>query len=311
MKECYVEGCSRSADRVWSEDRTRRICETHYKRWSKNGSFSIERPEGWGDESNRKYKAKECTHCKKVKKIAAKGLCRACYGREKRTGSLEYKRKGIINKCKINGCDNNVMSQGLCDKHRTNLARNGDPISSRPADWGARQNHQLYSYWHDTKRRETLNICSEWVDDFWLFVEHVGERPSKNHYLRALNLDNQLGPDNWAWIEGLTESNRKIKGREKSKNAERNRAKVSRDERASLLTKAKNKCQICSATSSDYDCSITGKKTTKKLAVDHCHKTGKLRGILCLSCNVALGHFKDDISLLERAIVYLSSTNNS
>jgi recombination endonuclease VII len=38
---------------------------------------------------------------------------------------------------------------------------------------------------------------------------------------------------------------------------------------------------------------------------DHCHSTGIKRGRLCRSCNVALGHFKDDISRLERAISYL------
>jgi len=41
---------------------------------------------------------------------------------------------------------------------------------------------------------------------------------------------------------------------------------------------------------------------------DHCHETGIVRGILCNSCNVALGHFKDDIKILYRAIVYLERT---
>lgn len=39
--------------------------------------------------------------------------------------------------------------------------------------------------------------------------------------------------------------------------------------------------------------------------VDHCHSTGKVRGILCTNCNTALGKFKDDTSLLYSAISYL------
>lgn len=38
--------------------------------------------------------------------------------------------------------------------------------------------------------------------------------------------------------------------------------------------------------------------------VDHCHITGKVRGVLCHHCNTALGGFKDDPELLKRAIEY-------
>ena len=41
------------------------------------------------------------------------------------------------------------------------------------------------------------------------------------------------------------------------------------------------------------------------LAIDHCHKTGKVRGLLCGTCNGALGWIGDDLEFLERAISYL------
>jgi hypothetical protein len=41
--------------------------------------------------------------------------------------------------------------------------------------------------------------------------------------------------------------------------------------------------------------------------IDHCHKTGKVRGILCRKCNSALGFLGDNVQLLEDAIEYLKS----
>lgn len=38
---------------------------------------------------------------------------------------------------------------------------------------------------------------------------------------------------------------------------------------------------------------------------DHCHISNRLRGVLCVSCNILLGNAKDDIKLLQRAIKYL------
>ena len=39
---------------------------------------------------------------------------------------------------------------------------------------------------------------------------------------------------------------------------------------------------------------------------DHCHKRGKTRGLLCKPCNLALGHFDDDIAKMGKAIAYLT-----
>jgi len=44
-----------------------------------------------------------------------------------------------------------------------------------------------------------------------------------------------------------------------------------------------------------------------KISVDHCHSSGKVRGILCSMCNLGLGHFKDDTRSLENAIKYLNN----
>lgn len=58
------------------------------------------------------------------------------------------------------------------------------------------------------------------------------------------------------------------------------------------------KCDICNQdTDHRYD----------KLCVDHSHTTGKVRGLLCFSCNTLLGNAKDDIEILKNAIKYLET----
>jgi hypothetical protein len=52
-------------------------------------------------------------------------------------------------------------------------------------------------------------------------------------------------------------------------------------------------------------CSINQKNMKKAFAVDHCHKTGKIRGLLCDHCNLCLGHAKDDANILKRLANYL------
>lgn len=57
----------------------------------------------------------------------------------------------------------------------------------------------------------------------------------------------------------------------------------------------------------NYKCAICGQHETQKrvLSVDHCHKTGKVRGALCAACNRGIGSLKESKEVLEAAINYL------
>lgn len=55
-------------------------------------------------------------------------------------------------------------------------------------------------------------------------------------------------------------------------------------------------------------CAICGKPTenNRLLAVDHDHRTGAIRGLLCDSCNKGLGFFEEKTLLLKKAMMYLN-----
>jgi formate dehydrogenase maturation protein FdhE len=69
-------------------------------------------------------------------------------------------------------------------------------------------------------------------------------------------------------------------------------------------------------TQTDYDnmltaqngvCAICGNppKSGKKLVVDHNHKTGEVRGLLCTPCNTGIGLLKDNQAILKNASNYI------
>lgn len=57
----------------------------------------------------------------------------------------------------------------------------------------------------------------------------------------------------------------------------------------------------------DYSCEICGTRETAdhQLHIDHCHATGRVRGLLCPQCNQGLGNFKDNVDAMATAIAYL------
>lgn len=63
-----------------------------------------------------------------------------------------------------------------------------------------------------------------------------------------------------------------------------------------MFTDQNGNCAICNNNQSQFPI---------RLAVDHCHNTGKIRGLLCMLCNTALGRFNDDAEMILKAYNYL------
>ena len=67
-----------------------------------------------------------------------------------------------------------------------------------------------------------------------------------------------------------------------------------------MVAKQDGKCAICGA-------EPPKNQHKKRLNIDHCHKTGTIRGLLCDCCNRAIGLMRDDTALLTKAIHYLNN----
>lgn len=92
--------------------------------------------------------------------------------------------------------------------------------------------------------------------------------------------------------------------RDKPDNSERRRKEMLRQygltlaQYEEMFKSQDSKCAICKS-------SDVSRKNVKNWLVDHCHKTGLVRGILCHKCNTGLGHFVDSRDNLRAAIKYL------
>lgn len=71
---------------------------------------------------------------------------------------------------------------------------------------------------------------------------------------------------------------------------------ITHDDYAEMLEEQGYGCAICGGTDE-----------SRRLAVDHCHETQRVRGLLCGRCNRGLGHFGDDPELMHRAVEYLAA----
>jgi hypothetical protein len=76
-------------------------------------------------------------------------------------------------------------------------------------------------------------------------------------------------------------------------------------ERQILVDSQNNKCAICKDELEGWGRGWSSKSS----AVDHCHRTGKVRGILCYHCNTGIGQLKESVEILKLAISYLEKVH--
>lgn len=219
-------------------------------------------------------------------------------------------KQKLIGPCSVSGCGRPIKALTYCQKHYMRQYLFG---RLHKVVTGDKRNHPLYVIWWDRKRAGAL--CEEWLD-FGAFVKGVGERPSSNHFLMR-NGSDLFGPTNFFWVEKLKkkpgETNkewwaRKWQARMLANPGIERRRMLKRKygitpaQYDAMLSAQGGKCLICE----EPETSVDGKTgTLRTLAVDHCHTTGKVRGLLCSRCNTTLGKLEESPQLLRAMWDYL------
>lgn len=218
-------------------------------------------------------------------KVVARGLCNGCYARRRRNGTVA--RKYVINtgECSIHGCGKPSLAKNLCLTHYED------------------SRHPLRHLWASLRSRNKGAYPQEW-DKFERFLADVGERPGPAYQFRRIDASRPFAKDNFKWLppiggpQSMTKAERSVYSREWALNR---KFKITSEDYNQILQSQNGACAICCQ--EETHVYRSGKK--KELAVDHCHKTNRIRGLLCFNCNQALGRFKDDPERMKRAIEYL------
>lgn len=208
-------------------------------------------------------------------------------------------------------CQKPSTARQLCETHYSRWRHHGDAFKvTRPDDWGKRNKHPLNYAWRWTTR--VAEGREDRWNDFYAFTEDVGEKPEGNFHLKRLDPQRPFGPDNFFWFERATRpeqtDDRKWKALQqrmwRAQNPHKSKAHdlkkhfgMSFEDYADRLVKQNGVCAICYR-----------KDKSRSLAVDHCHTTGKIRGLLCAPCNRSLGAFGDSVERLQAAIRYLEAS---
>ena len=214
------------------------------------------------------------------------GLCQKHYARFNRYGDVTVNKK-VKAVCSVDGCGRFVAANDLCDTHYRRVRRYGSTeLPTRPTTC-------------------VFPDCTEAV---------VSDSLCELHYRRKLRgaPDTRHCSQCGALLPDRAHGRRKycsklcydqavsIAQRDTYRDTWlRSQYKISEDEYKDLLRTQRGKCAICGSKDP------RGRAGSTYFQVDHDHKTGAVRGLLCAPCNSGIGSLGDSIKNLEKAIDYL------
>ena len=264
------------------EVKAKGLCAKCYRRNLKHGTPKLLAKE-----------VKMCSRCGK-KKVRAKGFCSNCYARYLKNGSPDRVRVKNIIPCEFCGETRQVHGNGLCKTcYGRAYMNNGDPTPK------ARRQRLVKACKHCEEIKVIVGkgFCRTCYDRNWKrgTPEYAPKRVKK--FCKA------VGCDRPRVSHGYCGKHRSRTRDDRTADSAHLKRKfgISIDEYEAILKKQNGVCAICR--NPETRPQPSGKP--RRLAVDHCHKTGRVRGLLCSNCNTAIGLLNDDPDLITEAAIYL------
>lgn len=144
------------------------------------------------------------------------------------------------------------------------------------------------------------------------FIADVGEPPKANFYVAPVDSSRLLGPDNFVWSapqydhqtrDGRMASSRSYRDSDPAKYRDKDLRRnfgISLADYETMSEEQGGVCAICSQPET-----ALRRNRLLPLSVDHNHRTGALRGLLCTACNIGIGSLAESRERLTAAIAYL------
>jgi len=179
----------------------------------------------------------------------------------------------MTNECYATDCEQNALSKGLCNKHYRRLLRHGD------INFVTTFEQQNCSIDDCSKPSVSRGWCTLHYSRYKLHGDPLFERQRQTHC-------------------DVPDCDGKMKSRGLcSFHYYMDKQAIDLESATRVRDNHNGLCAICG--------SDTPGGLNSSWHTDHDHKTGLARGILCSSCNIGLGHFKDDLDILANAMAYL------
>lgn len=216
----------------------------------------------------------------------------------------DLKRKPRVNRCGVNSCRNDKAEDGAgyCDLHHRRLQETGSLSAYKQVRWVG-----------DKKECPRCGVLKERSE----YHKQAARESGISHYCKVCNNERARANRNADGGVAHRENRRRWYRETLEKRRAESRRRYQRDPvKAKLwwwksqgiditpdmyVALHKQQGGICAI------CSKTEEANGKALAVDHDHETGRVRGLLCDDCNLALGRFQDSPDVLRRAINYLGA----
>ncbi len=220
-------------------------------------------------EKRRVRKVGDCSYCEKHGRLVARDLCKNCYARYVQHGSPEYRKVQKYDVCSFCGTETRIIAKGLCN-----------------ACYQRQYHHGTPDY------RKVRRICS--IPGCENQVASKGLCDKHRMRLRKHGDPNLTRVQKTEWSKNFSQA---------TKNSDLKKSfGITLEDYNKMKDVQGDRCAICGQTEKTIN---SNSRKTQALAVDHCHATGAIRGLLCAQCNNGLGRFKDSPELLEKAAEYI------